>query len=167
MNDKKADLGEQMLLDENAKHTLEIEYNKDMEQIFVQLRNKESNECIVLDADSILEQAYDIITKKNDGTQARYFIHMADGNEFTGTPEDIARWYCKYRHMKLYIEPDTDGDKNSSVLLAAFPYSNTRTHIAYFENGLDDNDIETGYRLFFYEYLLEPDNPDYELTEIS
>lgn len=164
---KKADLGQELLLSDNVTHTLEVEYNNDMEQIFIQLRNKANGECTVLNADSIFEQAYDTITKKNNSTQARYVIHMADGNEFTGTPEDIARWYCKHRHMKLYIEPNMDGNENSFVLLAAFPYSYTLTHIAYFENGLDDNDIEGGYRLFFTEFLRGGDSPDYELTEIS
>ena len=59
---------------------------------------------------------------------------------------------------------DAGAEDNSSVLLAAFPDSDMLTHIAYFEN---DYDIETGYGLFFSEYMLECDNPDYELTEIS
>ena len=170
MNDRKADLGRELLLSENATHTLEVEYNNDMEQIFIQLRNKADDKCTVLDADSILEQAYDIITKKHDDIMTQYVIHMAVGNEFTGTPEDIARWYCKLHDIKLYIEPDNNGKEN--LLWASFPdedtgkhNSNTVTHIAYFEN--DECDIEAGYRLFFHEYMLEADNPDYELTALS
>lgn len=158
---KNADLGQELLLRENATHTLEIEYNTDMEQIFIQLRNKADGKCVVLDADSIFEQAYDVLTKKHE-----ICIRM-DGKTFTGEPEDIARWYCKHRHVKLYIEPNMDNgaEDNSSVLLAAFPNKDMLTHIAYFENG--DYDIETAYALFFSEYMLECDNPDYELTEIS
>lgn len=33
MNDKKADLGEQLLLNENAEYTLEIEYNRDYDAV--------------------------------------------------------------------------------------------------------------------------------------
>lgn len=162
---KKADLGQELLLRENATHTLEIEYNTDMEQVFIQLRNKANGKCVVLDADSIFEQAYDVLTQKHDNIATQYAIHM-DGETFTGEPEDIARWYCKRRHVRLYIEPNMDAgaEDNSSVLLAAFPDSDMLTHIAYFEN---DYDIETGYGLFFSEYMLECDNPDYELTEIS
>ena len=168
MNDKTADLGQELLLSENATHTLEVEYNNDMEQIFIQLRNKTDGKCIVLDADSIFEQAYNILTKKHDDITAQYVIHMGC-ETFTGEPEDIARWYCLQKGIKLYIEPNLDkgAEENSSILLAAFPDRDILTHIAYFENGKDDNNIETGYRLFFHEYMLEPDNPDYELTEIS
>ena len=151
---KKADLGRELLLSENATHSLEVEYNNDMEQIFIQLRNK----------------ADDIITKKHDDIMTLYVIHMVVGNEFTGTPEDIARWYCKLHDIKLYIEPDNNGKEN--LLWASFPdedtgkhNSNTVTHIAYFENG--ECDFEAGYRLFFHEYMLEVDNPDYELTALS
>lgn len=164
---KNADLGQELLLRENATHTLEIEYNTDIEQVFIQLRNKADGKCVVLDADSIFEQAYDVLTEKHDNITTQYAIHMADGETFTGEPEDIARRYCKRRHVKLYIEPNMDkgAEDNSSVLLAAFPDKDMLTHVAYFENG--DYDIETAYALFFSEYLLECDNPDYELTEIS
>lgn len=167
MNDKKADLGEQLLLNENAKHTLEVEYNTDMEQVFIQLRNKADGKCTVLNADSIFEQAYDFLTKKHENIMTQHTIRMDDGEAFTGEPEDIARWYCKLKHVKLYIEPNMDNgaEKNSSVLLGAFPDRDTLTHIAYFENG--DDDVETAYRLFFSEYMLECYNPDYELTELS
>ena len=162
---KNADLGQELLLRENATHTLEIEYNTDMEQVFIQLRNKADGKCVVLDADSILEQAYDVLTKKHE-----ICIQM-DSETFTGEPEDIARWYCKRRHVNLYIEPNMDAgaEYNRSVLLAALPDSDMLTHIAYFEND-DDNHIENAYRLFFLEYLLEgdkPNNPDYELEEVS
>ncbi len=163
---RKADLGQEMLLRENATHTLECEINRDMEQVFIQLRNYNTGECTVLNADNILEQAYDVLTQKHDNIATQYAIHM-DGETFTGEPEDIARWYCKRRHVRLYIEPNMDAgaEDNSSVLLAAFPDSDMLTHIAYFENG--DYDIETAYALFFSEYMLEGDNPDYELTELS
>ena len=165
---RKADLGQEMLLRENATQTLEIELNRDMEQVFIQLRNKANGKCVVLDADSIFEQAYDVLTQKHDNIATQYAIHM-DGETFTGEPEDIARWYCKRRNVKLYIEPDMDAgtEDNSSVLLAAFPDKDMLTRIAYFENG--DYDVETAYALFFSEYLLEcnqPDNPDYELGEV-
>lgn len=160
---KKADLAKELLLNENATHTLECEINRDMEQVFIQLRNKADGKCVVLDADSIFEQAYDVLTKKHE-----ICIQM-DGETFTGEPEDVARWYCKRKHVKLYIEPNMDAgtEDNSSVLLAAFPDKDMLTHIAYFENG--DYDVETAYTLFFSEYLLEcnqPDNPDYELGEV-
>lgn len=163
---KKADLGQELLLRKNATHTLEIEYNTDMGQVFIKLRNKKNSKCVVLDADSILEQAYDVLTEKHDDITTLYAIHM-DGETFTGEPEDIARWYCKHRHVKLYIEPNMDkgAEDNSSVLLAAFPDSDMLTHIAYFENG--DYDIETAYALFFSEYMLEGENHDYELTKLS
>ena len=167
---KKADLGQELLLSENATHSLEIEYNRDMEQVFIQLRDKKTDKCVVLDAESIFTQAYDVLTKtRNDVvTFSQYVIHMK-GETFKGTQEDIARWYCKRRYVKLYIEPNTDGE--GFMLWAMFPDKLTSehdnhncTHIAYFEN---DCDIESGYRLFFSEYMLECDNPDYELAELS
>ena len=174
MNDKNAYLGQQMLLDENQKFKLETEYDYDSERIFVQLRNKESDECIVLDADNIFAQVFDVLNKKaekHDDTITQYVIHSC-GVSFNGSPEDVARWYCKLHDIKLYIEPDTDGKQNLFVLWASFPdkdtgkhYNDAVTHIAYFEDG--ECDIEAGYRLFFHEYMLEADNPDYELTALS
>ena len=45
---RKADLGQEMLLRKNATQTLEIELNRDMEQVFIQLRNKANGKCVVL-----------------------------------------------------------------------------------------------------------------------
>ena len=174
MNDKTAYLGEQMLLDENQKFKLETEYDYDGERIFIQLRNKENDECIVLDADNIFAQAFDIFSEKagkHDDVMTPFVIRSGCAC-FKGSPEDVARWYCKRNGIRLYIEPDNDGKENLFVLWASFPdedtgehNSNTVTHIAYFENG--ECDIEAGYRLFFHEYMLEVDNPDYSLAAQS
>ncbi len=97
---EKADLGQELLLRENATHTLEIEYNRDMEQVFIQIRNKSDGKCVVLDADSIFEQAYDVLKKKHDEKTEQFLIRIRmDGEIFIGEPEDIARLYCKRKHM--------------------------------------------------------------------
>ena len=156
--DKIADFGQQWLLNNSDKYRLEIVYENDMEQVFVQLRDLNTNKCTVFDADNIFAQVHEFAKKHDDITT--YVIRM-DGDTCNGSAQDCARWYCKRKGIKLFIEPHPD---DSLELYAQIDNSNVLTPVAYFEN---DTDIETAYELFFTEYLLEQDNPDYAIAEVS
>lgn len=160
MNDKIADFGERWLLENYDKSRLEIEYNNDMERVFIQLKDTQTGSCTVFDADNIFAQVHEFVSKKHDDVTT-YVIHMGD-ECYKGSAQDCARWYCNHKGIKLFIEPDAE---DTLTLYAQIGNDKVLTLIAYFENG--DNDIETTYKLFFTEFLLEQENPDYAIAELS
>ena len=66
--DKIADFGQQWLLNNSDKYRLEIVYENDMEQVFVQLRDLNTNKCTVFDADNIFAQVHEFAKKHDDIT---------------------------------------------------------------------------------------------------
>lgn len=87
-------------------------------------------------------------------TQTEIYTIAMNGNAITGTAEDVARWYCKQKGIKLYIITTC----NVPYLWAQFPKADNRTYIACFEDFEDD--IENGYKLFFSEFLSEENTDD-------
>lgn len=116
-------------------------------------------------------------SKSAMSNKAKRYVINWNGKTFRGSPEDVARWYCKQRSIKLYVEPNPINEQ-CFILLAAFlegrrmdyvdgklqPVSHL-TDIGLFENC--DYDVESAYRLFFREYMLEEDDCDYELGVAS
>ena len=96
-------------------------------------------------------------------TDSKTYRIVLDDKQFIGTAEDVARWYCQQRGVKLYVEGD--GSSEVKALYAYFSEVNKQDKIAQFKEGTPD--LETGYRLFFTEYLLVPDELDCDITEIT
>lgn len=157
MNTKNADLGIQFLLDNYDNYRLRVDYDFDGETIDIEVLNLETNQSTVFDGSDIFRQVHEFFNRP----EKRYSISLANGKNFSGSPEDVARWYCIQEHIKLFIEPEG----SQPVLMAQFDNKDTCTHIAYLENG--QYDIESAYRFFFFEYLLEVNNPDYSIAEIQ
>ena len=165
MNTKIADLGEQFLLTHNDTYKLETEYDFDGERVFIQLTNKDNGDCTVFDGSDIFRQVYEFISKGSTEQQEKQYRLSMNGQDFTGTAEDIARWYCKHENIKLYIEPDTLENDGSFILWGQFQNNKTGTLISYFEK--DETDIESAYRLFFNDYMLHVDNAGYSIADLS
>lgn len=161
ITNKAAEKGQQFLLDNHEKYILNVEYDFDGERIFIQLNNKVNGDCTVFDGSDIFRQVYEFIST----TQVKHYRLSMNGEDFKGTAEDIARWYCKHQNIKLFIEPDAKGKDDSTILWAHFQDAEEGTLIAYFENC--SKDIETAYRLFFYEYMLQVDDPDFCIADLS
>lgn len=82
-------------------------------------------------------------------TQAKIYTIQRDGENLSGTAEDIAREYCKHKGIRLCIAPMEEN--GGLYLLADFSHSGNLQPVTRLE---DYNiDFETGYRLFFSEYL--------------
>ena len=112
----------------------------------------------------------------NTAKEKQYVIRW-HGQAFKGSPEDVARWYCKRKGIKLYI----DESPNGSYLLNMISPDNTIQK--YVDGKLQDVqcvadvagedynfDFEHGYRLFFTDWLAEEageSDADFELGEVS
>lgn len=92
----------------------------------------------------------------------RNYQVLIDNRLYTGTAEDIARCYCLQKGIKLYID---QLERKTLGLYALFPQKNTLTKITSFDKG-EDTDIESGYRLFFSDYLREGAAPDCKVFEL-
>ncbi len=93
-----------------------------------------------------------------------YTIKLKDGAFFTGTEEDVARWYCNRKKISLYVTHDEQspytGINGKTILLAErynenVPDGDEIFHVSSFE-GLFTSDFETGYYLFFTDYIANP-----------
>lgn len=107
----------------------------------------------------------------------KQYVIRWHGQVFKGSPEDVARWYCLQKGIKLYIEEAQDG----LYLLNMISPDNTIQK--YVDGKLQDVqclvdvgemdycfDIESGYRLFFTDWLAEEVgelDADFELGEVS
>lgn len=153
-----AEKGVQFLLDNHEKCRLEVEYDFDGERIFIQLTDKDSGTCTVFDGSDIFRQVHEFISR-----QEKLYKLTLNGQDFTGTAEDVARWYCKQKGIKLYILPN-NLENDALTLFAVFEKDDALMDIAQFE--FDNNDIEVGYKLFFTEYMLKADKPDFTIVEL-
>lgn len=165
MNTNIADLGEKFLLSHEDTYKLETEYDFDGERVFIQLKNNDNGDCTVFDSSDIFRQVYEFINKGSTGQQEKQYRLSMNGEDFTGTAEEVARWYCKHENIKLYMEPDTLENDGSFLLWGHFQHKKQGTFISYFEN--DETDIESAYRLFFNDYMLQLDDAGYRIVELS
>lgn len=163
---KNTDLGEQFLLSHESTYRLETMYDFDGKRVFIQLNNKDNGDCTVLDASDIFRQVYEFINKGSSEKQEKQYKLTMNGEDVKGTAEDIARWYCKHEDIKLYIEAEDESKDSPIILWALFQNNDKGTLISYFEEN-DEKDIEGGYRLFFNEYMLEVDDANYTIAELS
>lgn len=163
MNDKTTDLGEQYLLDNYEKCRLEVEYDYDCDEVFIQLRDMSRGTCTVLDGSDIFRQVQEFVSRqaKNEPSK-RYRIELND-EAFMGTAEDVARWYCKQKSIKLLMD---GGDGVPPTLYAHLPNVKSLSPKEIYTFDIEEDvDFEAGYRMFFSEYMLKANNPDYCLTE--
>lgn len=157
-----AELGEQFLLDNYEKCRLEVEYDFDGERIFIQLTDKDSGTCTVFDGSDIFRQVHEFISR----TQEKHYRLTLNGQDFTGTAEDVARWYCKQKGIKLYIEPREDNGIPALFTWGRKPLDySTPDYVDMFKEKIPG--FEDGYRLFFTESMLTDDEPDFTITELS
>ena len=165
MNTKIADSGEHFLLSHEDTYRLETEYDFDGERVFFKLTNKDNGDCTIFNGSDIFRQVYEFISKGSTKQQEKQYRLSMNGQDFTGTAEDIARWYCKHENIKLYIEPEDESQDSTINLWGQFQNNNECTLIAYFED--IPKDIESAYRLFFNDYMLHVDNAGYSITDLS
>ena len=172
MFEKNADLGRQFLFDNYDRIRLEVEYDFDAECIFIQLRDKEKGTCTVLDETGILAQVHEYAEKAKKEQQSakptvkRYKLTF-QGQEFEGTAEDVARWYCQQKGVKLYIEPREDNGIPALFTLGSRigTLDPVPDYVDMFEEHTPS--FEDGYRLFFTEFMLNACNPDFTIAELS
>lgn len=152
--------GEQFLLDNHEKCRLEVEYDFDGERIFIQLTDKDSGTCTVFDGSDIFRQVHEFVSREKE----KHYRLTLDGQDFTGTAEDVARWYCKQKGIKLYIEPREDNDIPALWVLGRPIDSYVPDYVDMFKEKTPG--FEDGYRLFFTEYMLHAHNPDFAIVEL-
>ena len=85
-----------------------------------------------------------------------------DGKQYVGKAEDVARWYCLEKGIKLYIK---DLDNGSMGLCELYPGDDYLSVVGYFEGDEVDANLESGYRVFFIDCL--QDNPDCKIVEVN
>ncbi|MBQ7220741.1 MAG: hypothetical protein IJS28_07165 [Synergistaceae bacterium] len=85
-----------------------------------------------------------------------------DSKSFIGTEADVARWYCKQKDIKLYIEPENGS--GALVVYARMEETDGLTLVAHLDV-FRGTDIETSYKMFFREYMQTKEEPDFVLTE--
>ena len=159
-----AEKGEQFLLDNHEKCRLEVEYDFDGERIFIQLTDKDSETCTVLDGSDIFRQVHEFVSRENREQEKHYRLTL-NGQDFTGTAEDVARWYCKQKGIKLYIEPREDNDVPALFTWERKPLDySTPDYVDMFKEKIPG--FEDGYRLFFTSYMLHAHNPDFAIVEL-
>ena len=153
----KATEGERMLIERKDKYSLDLVYAPETKFIGLTLYEECEDGTLEvvtdLDLSSIFEQVADAI-KANEREYYCFLWKNDEKSSFSGTPEDVAHWYCQHEGIKLFIE-NSANDTASYALYAIFPDSKSDeyTCIAAFE--ARPHDIETAYELFFSEYLAE------------
>ena len=165
-----AEKGAQFLFENYDRVRLEVEYDFDAECIFIQLRDMEKGTCTVLDENDILMQVHEYSEKAKQQsakpTVKRYKLTF-QGEEFEGTAEDIARWYCQQKGVKLYIEPREDNGIPALFTIGRQigTLDCVPDYVDIFEEKIPG--FEDGYRLFFTVFMLNACNPDFTITELS
>lgn len=90
----------------------------------------------------------------------KYCISV-DGKQYTGSAEDVARWYCLEKGIKLYIEEVGD---DGIGLCSLYPGDDSLSVVGYFGDDVDA-DLESGYRMYFTDNL--QDDPACKIVEVS
>ena len=156
-----AEKGEQFLLDNHEKYRLEVEYDFDGERIFIQLTDKDSGTHTVFNGSDIFRQVHEFVSR----AQEKHYKLTLNGQDFTGTAEDVARWYCKQKGIKLYIEPREDNGMPALFTWGRKPLDySTPDYVDVLKEKIPG--FEDGYRLFFTSYMLETDNTDFTIMEL-
>lgn len=94
----------------------------------------------------------------------RMYRITIDGEEYTGTAEEVARWYCERKGITLYVEPEIYGDAGYK-LYADIPDFDRHRKISRFE--VDVPYMDEWYRLFFRNYMQVHEDESCSLKEIS
>ena len=97
-----------------------------------------------------------------DADSKTYRITL-DGKQYTGTAEEVARWYCKQKRIELCVLPGS-GD-GVVKLYASFPGIASPLEIASFKNDLPYTDV--WYKLFFRQYINQKKDLDCRIEECA